>query len=301
MCKGHTPSAGVHPCQLPNQNSDVFPIPFVPGPGGALGSKSSRIKQRGRAARELREVANGAIEELNRLYRAGGSSEATTPERTEQTGLVWQEQLSLAKRARRLPGEATGADALRELLKCDQPGYRSTQGKPHYLRKADVAQVDEPSDTRSASMTEHCTPEFLARFTEEAALRDASEIRRDIGSLTQHATRVYGSEAAYLAYLGRARTEELVGFMSPGYVKVINSVFFIFKKSGRLRKIIDCRPSNAYYKPSEDSTLPGPWHATDVQGGQFYSGEADVESAFTKSQSSSVDVEISRSAWRDGA
>ena len=70
--------------------------------------------------------------------------------------------------------------------------------------------------------------------------------------------------------------------MSPGYVKVINSVFFIFKKSGRLRKIIDCRPSNAYYKPSEDSTLPGPWHATDVQGGQFYSGEADVESAFTR-------------------
>ena len=128
-------------------------------------------------------------------------------------------------------------------------------------------------------MEQGCSPGFLEHFN-QTALRDS--VRPDIGGLAQHGCRVYGSKRAYQKYLKRARQLELVGFMSPDNVKVCNSVFFIDKKGGTLRKIIDCRPSNPFYNDPGETRLPGPWHACDISGEKFYSAEADVESAFTR-------------------
>lgn len=243
------------------------------------------MRQRAARANELRDVANEAIGELNRMYQPGQCTEGGQPRQPgrhasdQQHADVWHTQLALAKRARREPGDPTGGLALRQLLKSEQPGYRDDKSKPHFLCAQDVPLVDEPSDTHSVSMEEWCSAEFLARFN-ETAIRES--VRSDVGGLAQHGCRVYGSKRAYAQYLVRARGLELVGFASPANVKVCNSVFFIHKKSGRLRKIIDCRPSNAFYNEPDQTRLPGPWHACDISGESFFSAEADVESAFTR-------------------
>jgi len=158
------------------------------------------------------------------------------------------------------------------------------------LTRARVARVAEPSDDRCVALAEVASPDFFAKYaTSDALLREDRNEPERAAQLAEIDARwrwVGATDAGYAGYLRSMRaTTTLWGFLRVQDARVINAMFFIFKKDHvHLRKIIACCPFNARVGDGGECPLPGPWHTGRVRflSKRFFIAEGDVESAFTR-------------------
>ena len=241
----------------------VFPVPLFAESADHSRRRSSRAPLRG-----VCRAANAVLRSLNWMAGAGGfGRDSPGPPSSETTDLqdtVRARAMDLAVSAQ-VEEEAVGPDArhtpdeeaLRKLLR-GRGSYDVAAGAANNLAAFDPLRVALPSDVRDAPTIASLLPSDAAHFLEvESRMLRPEDEQALIGgaspTLPYVDPKLKGSRRSQISFAKQLL--EIGLFRVTRRRRGTVGVFFVEKKNGTLRLILDCRPTNELFRKPPSTPL----------------------------------------------
>ena len=232
---------------------DVLPLPFVsekmePNIFPALRSKRRAFRRYGNAKR-----VNGIISTLNEMAgfaaNGGGSSSLTKAQ-----DLAHQQLFSSVAHAPRSATHFSSREALYELLHCGLSSYGSEEEARSTVRSYNKCLVSLPETGAQVFSAEE-----LLDDTGRGILQDP--FHHLFSEDVSHAPRVkpYMDEvlksntSLYHDFIGDLWDKGMITFGQSK--RALITPFFVTKKNGKLRLVLDCRATNGLFRPPPDIAM----------------------------------------------
>lgn len=260
---------------------DLFPLPLLEGQSAPLHSGGSRTAHRRRHLRQrARDDANSAILALNALYGAEGPPGplATDAQLESQRHII-----SSCRAARHGFVDHTPEGAARELLGsrwdyigegCRVVAYEKDKVSLPRLG-SDPVVLERVLDREAVGLLQ----EFEDRLLVEDEIGDWRARTHRVGSYTDVVLRK--DRRAYVGFV-----QELVsrGLVRASRVrKAAVTPFFVAKKAGQQRLVLDCRRSNSLFRHAPPMEIGSSESLSSVDvptGTTLFSASADIEACF---------------------
>ena len=237
---------------------DIFPLPSMfPNSGRVVGSFSRKVRQRLNRRTHIERAVEDCISGLNAWYFGAEFSPAKSVGNISAGQQhVWQHIYNSVQQMGE-PDPISGTEALRQLRAFD--GYGECQipdtvktYSPDLLSLPDQGNQAIPLETLLGSDGRDIVGEFV-----RTRLLNADEAR--IARGRSGVDKAYSDPRLRDPKVYRGFVKRLIGAdlieMSVETPKERVEVFFVGKKDGRLRMVVDCRLSNTHFKPPDKVTL----------------------------------------------
>jgi hypothetical protein len=140
-----------------------------------------------------------------------------------------------------------------------------------------ASQVALPGDLRTLPLLDHLPPEIAARYAiPENILKPVAD-RPPLVSNQSFG----GSRDEYLLLIKRMMAANMVSFTTTP--EVVNGIFGVFKKDGKIRLIINATPANDTMVPSEKVQLPSPSLFASLEipeGKELHVSKTDIDNMY---------------------
>ena len=236
-----------------DRRRDVLPLPFVsekmePNSFPSLRSKRRAFRRYGNAKR-----VNGIISTLNEMAgfaaNGGGSSSLTKAQ-----DLAHQQLFSSVAHAPRSATHFSSREALYELLHCGLSSYGSEEEARSTVRSYNKCLVSLPETGAQVFSAEE-----LLDDTGRGILQDP--FHHLFSEDVSHAPRVkpYMDEvlksntSLYHDFIGDLWDKGMITFGQSK--RALITPFFVTKKNGKLRLVLDCRATNGLFRPPPDIAM----------------------------------------------
>eukprot|EP00438_Fugacium_kawagutii_P033140 Skav227543 [mRNA] locus=scaffold2241:169914:174596:- [translate_table: standard] len=276
---------------------DVFPLPYLRVDGGLQSAVCRTVQRRILRRHAVDRGVNKAIESLNLLYCGGENFKRSTVEDWSSLRLCQREVLShliaVVKDAGPPPAGACGPEALRALRVASNT-YTSVEagvGIPVSMR---LDQLSLPDGKVAGVDLLEALPKpvmgLVADF-ESKMLVDAdvwTETSRDVAGLKPYSDPLLKRRDSYLGFLRRLQQAGVLGYTSQCRSRV--GAFAVSKKAKwvegvkqeRQRLVLDCRLTNALFRPSPHTELGSLQAMSELEIGDLplYVAGADIKDCF---------------------
>ena len=264
-----------------DRQRDLLPLRLPAAEGGIHSGDLSR----GTRQRILRRLAADAwvregVQTLNSLYGRSGAG-IFAPLGSQASALA-----GLADKYRQAgpPPQSRPEEALQALL--GSMSVYSLDNIECNVASYDEALVSWPEPgSHPVRIAEHLAPEVgnLLSLAGASELLADSEVLSSCEPVRPYIDPVLAHSSVHMGrFLGRLFKSRMLQFV-PGKHDHTVGVFFVRKKSGKLRLILDTRRANHYFVKPRSSQLPTPsaWCSIEVdQGDTLYTAAGDVADAF---------------------
>ena len=241
----------------------VFPVPLFPESGGSKRRRASRAP-----LRCVCRMANAALQSLNWMAGASGfgrtsATDVSVPETTDLQDVVRARAMDLAVAAH-AEQAAVGPDAHQQsdeatliALLRNRGSYNVAAGGANNLASFDPLLVALPDDLQGAPAVADILPPDEAQFLklESRMLRPEDEQALiGVKPITPYVDpKLKGSRRMQVRF---ARQLLQLGLFRPTLSRQgIVGVFFVKKKNGSQRLILDCRPTNERFRKPPSTPL----------------------------------------------
>ena len=260
---------------------DLFPLPVPASSDPPRTSVSRKVRRRSEVHRQSASLVSEVVSVLNQLHGQHGLDSGQTVSAAQKACLEHIHRAVL--RFGKPPVDLTSAGALRELRV--NPGYSVTSSPVVPISEANINRVALPPVGWSPAGILQ-----LGGSVGEAIVDELHALRRPDPALTDTSTpppRIYhdpylrSHPRLYARFLLRLSQSNLVTWRRACTSCV--GVFFVAKKNGDLRLILDGRQAGEHFDepPHVDLATGSAFSALEVDGGgPIYVGETDIENAF---------------------
>ena len=290
MCQGFGPGLGTAPKGPPDGREvdrDLFPLPEVVTTPAPLGLFSRGSKQRIGRRQHFEAEVKRTVSSLNAMYGKPGklNAQAQMGAKMSQGQAKVLEFVEHAVRRVGAPAGLTGSEALEELRVSE--GYEALPTSsplgsfdPELIALPAIGGQPVPLASLWGEDGQREVEDFIRTQTLGAA--EAEEKKRSIGLTKTYEDPQFKDHNKYAGFVKRLYDLSLVD-VSLAKPQEAVSIFFVKKKAGKLRMILDCRLANTHFAEPEGIRLASADSITKMEvPGQapLYTASADLQNAF---------------------
>ena len=258
----------------PPRQRDIFPLPTISSMGDAF---QGSAKPGGRRQSGLLRRANEVVECLN------GLSGHLTPE-AKPLSVQQQAHRSILSQLARAPAavpvtsqRAAVESLLKTSLAYDFEAHASNTVRPYDSDLASVPLAGHRAP-RLGDVLDEAGREAVEGFKNSDAFSEKVE---RVGFTPYMDERLRASPSLYSSFARRLYDKGMIDFTSRP--SDLATPFFVSKKDGRQRFVLDCRSANLRFKPSPVMAIPSgtAWASIEIPSNQvLYTAQSDIQDFF---------------------
>ena len=258
-----------------------FPLPFPAAGNLPKGPHISRSIRRKLCTKQGWQTwANDGAEATNELY---GSHSSFAGPLTASKEAALAQFCNHYRNVDKPPSDVSPAGAFLELCQNSLPYLSESVGPaPYDNEKISLPDAcNDPANPLSCLSPEHLElisgPGNPMLRPEDEALHELD----DLGLSHAHVDPAFNSPKIYVQFLMQMHSRQLLQFTTGG--KTYLGVFFVTKKNGKLRVILDTRIVNCLFKKPPKTRLPTPAALTSLEtiaGQEVYFAGGDIDNCF---------------------
>ena len=262
---------------------ELFPLPHAVPPGSGYGLSTSSRRRKAKV-RGLVEESNRVIDSLNEMYAAQSNvceTRVSEAQRASQHAIF--QQLARMPRAQK---QCSMREAVQELLQCDssygQEDFVSTV-RPYDRELVSLPDTGDCPIALDQVLDEHGRqvlgdPQCSMLLSDEEwgrVLEEGDLVRPYMDE------RLQKDQKLYVSFVQDLHAKGMISFTSRP--REIAPPFFVKKKNGRLRLILDCRAVNKRFKKPPPLALGAgtSWAQVAIpEGSTLYLAQSDIKDYF---------------------
>ena len=265
---------------------DLFPLPrFTDGASKPTGVTGRRAQQRLAKRYHVGCVVDECIDGLNTLYSGLPFGRSNNTGRASEAQMQVHEHILNSVVSLGPPGSIDGAEALQQLRAFD--GYGDDQipcavksYSPELLSLPAEGSVSIPLDDLLGSDGRDIVGDFI--HSRLLCVDEARSLLANNGVRSAYSDPRLRDPKTYKGFIRRLLDADLVELHDEAPQEVVEA-FFVGKKDGRLRMVIDCRRANCWFKKPDKVSLCTAEALSRIElekDSQLYIQTADLKDAF---------------------